>query len=59
MDEPIRKKGEVWCVIIGSILPIGFYSYMNTCSLPPGILFPKTLKMGQTSDPETLACTKK
>jgi hypothetical protein len=23
------------------------------CSLPPGILFPKTLKMGQTSDPET------
>jgi hypothetical protein len=30
------------------------HSYINTCSLPPGILFPKTLKMGQTSDHETL-----
>jgi hypothetical protein len=41
--------------LVHSILPIGPYSYINTCSLPPGILFfPKTLKMGQTSDPETL-----
>jgi hypothetical protein len=41
--------------LVHSILPIGPYSYINTCSLPPTILFfPKTLKMEQTSDPETL-----
>jgi hypothetical protein len=40
-------------------IPIGPYSYINTCSLPPGILFPKTLKMGQTSDPETLVIHQK
>jgi hypothetical protein len=42
-----------------SILPIGPCSYINTCFLPPGILFPKTLKMEQTSDPRTLVIHQK
>jgi hypothetical protein len=37
----------------------GPYSYINTCFLPPGILFPKTLKMGQTGGPETLVIHQK
>jgi hypothetical protein len=55
MDEPIRKKGR----LVHSILPIGPYSYINSRSLPPGILFPDTLKMGQASDPETLVIHQK
>jgi hypothetical protein len=48
--------------LVHSILPLGPHSYINTCSLPPGILFtflPKTLKMGQTSDPEMLVIHQK
>jgi hypothetical protein len=45
---------------VHSILPNGPHSYINTPSLPPGILFlPKTLKMGQTSVPETLVIHQK
>jgi hypothetical protein len=36
-----------------------YIHYINTCSLPRGILFPKTLKMGQTSDTETLVIHQK
>ena len=53
-------EGSDW--LVHSILPIGPHSYVNTFSLPPDILYtflPKTLKMGQTNDPETLVINKK
>jgi hypothetical protein len=40
--------------LVHSILSIGPHSYINKRSLPPGIILPKTLKMGQTSVPEML-----
>jgi hypothetical protein len=48
--------------LVHSILPIVAHSYINTCYLPPGIPFtflPKTLKMGQKSDPEMLVMDQK
>ena len=48
--------------LVHSVLSIGPHSYINTCSLPPGLHFtflPETLKMGQTSYPETLVIHQK